>query len=671
MTDGNTLAHQKIKDRGRPITFTSQGKPLSYAYDEYWDLSGMGKSALGRKGKIAFSDKSDLIPEYKRKIQEVMAGWVARDRRDGVEPNYEKLNNIKNALCKITSALGSDVWSDIDCEKNWNAFKREIKKQRFSKGVIETIISVINKLRLLGFIRRFGFENELHECAIIAARKQHIAIPMGMYRQLISKSIEVLELYHPHRYEIARVMEEAYDIQDRIQSGERLCFGAGARVNRPLSMDKRALGPRVTKNLKLHISHNIPNFSVTIKGEELNSILRSCLIITEAFSGVRLGECLSFNLKSYEQKETESGKVIAVLLGETTKSNGGVPKRETWQSHLIVKDALELAQIITEPLRKRYKVKIEEKRKCGEYNQDHYDHAKREVESVFLTPKYGMQKTSYVMTGTPRNIWGQIKSWGICASEEDVEEFELLNPSWEGELKVGGYLPKLRNHDLRRSFAVFYKRYGFGNESGIKFQYKHRNINMSGYYAANAELAAMNDILLDQDLLQIMKKEGINLGVDIYNDIYNKSEHLSGGGGEIIASEKLERAKAGHDAYMTRSEIEGLVKNGIIGVVQLPTGGYCTNRNCERLCDFGMFTVGNNSCGHKVITDKEARKKAQQRLRAIETFKGLNTGDSLRISMLVGIKRKIKDIEVTLSHHKIEYVPFNDEIEGVDYAKQA
>jgi hypothetical protein len=93
--------------------------------------------------------------------------------------------------------------------------------------------------------------------------------------------------------------------------------------------------------------------------------------------------------------------------------------------------------------------------------------------------------------------------------------------------------------------------------------------------------------------------------------------------------------------------------------------------NCERLCDFGMFTVGNNSCGHKVITDKEARKKAQQRLRAIETFKGLNTGDSLRNSMLVGIKRKIKDIEVTLSNHKIEYVPFNDEIEGVDYAKQA
>lgn len=534
-----------------------------------------------------------------------------------------------------------------------------------------SIVNVLDKLSLMGVVRRHQTGSELYKCAKDGVTKQHIAIPASMYRQVLSNAISDLESYHEHRHEIARVMQEAYEIQDRVKAGEQLAQGSGTRPNVSLSMDKNDVKDRVTSNIKRLVKHDIPNFKISLKGDELNRILTSCLIVIEGFSGVRVGECLSFNLKSYEEKVTEVGKIIAVLLGETTKSNEGVPKRGVWQAHPIVKDALQLAHVITEPVRKKYKAQIEERLNSGEYNKDQYHHAKREVESVFLAVNHVRQESAYVMTHTISQIKSQMKRWNIVATEEDVEEFDLLNPSWEGELEVGGELPKLTNHDLRRSFAVFYKRHGFGSDSGIMFQYKHRNINMSGYYSANAELAAMKDLLLDQDLLLIMKQEGINLGVDIYDDIYNKSEHLSGGGGQSIAQDKFERAKAGHDVLMTRSEIEVLVANGTLSVVQLPTGGYCTNRDCERLCDFGMFTVGKSDCNHKVITDKEAKKKQQQRLRAIETFRGLNKGDSLRNSMLVGIKRKIKDIEITLDAHELEYEPFNDEIEGVIYAKQA
>lgn len=672
MIGGNFVAPQQAIDRGRPITFTSEGRPLSCIYDDQWDLSGMCKVGVGKRSKIGFAGKTSHInPKYKRKIQETIADMIDFDLAKGKALSLDRTHRWMKSLSKIADDIGSDSWSEIDNEVNWKSFKKKLEKRQLRKHLIENIVNVLDKLSLMGVVRRHQTGSELYKCAKDGVTKQHIAIPASMYRQVLSNAISDLESYHEHRHEIARVMQEAYEIQDRVKAGEQLAQGSGTRPNVSLSMDKNDVKDRVTSNIKRLVKHDIPNFKISLKGDELNRRLTSCLIVIEGFSGVRVGECLSFNLKSYEEKVTEVGKIIAVLLGETTKSNEGVPKRGVWQAHPIVKDALQLAHVITEPVRKKYKAQIEERLNSGEYNKDQYHHAKREVESVFLAVNHVRQESAYVMTHTISQIKSQMKRWNIVATEEDVEEFDLLNPSWEGELEVGGELPKLTNHDLRRSFAVFYKRHGFGSDSGIMFQYKHRNINMSGYYSANAELAAMKDLLLDQDLLLIMKQEGINLGVDIYDDIYNKSEHLSGGGGQSIAQDKFERAKAGHDVLMTRSEIEVLVANGTLSVVQLPTGGYCTNRDCERLCDFGMFTVGKSDCNHKVITDKEAKKKQQQRLRAIETFRGLNKGDSLRNSMLVGIKRKIKDIEITLDAHELEYEPFNDEIEGVIYAKQA
>ena len=67
------------------------------------------------------------------------------------------------------------------------------------------------------------------------------------------------------------------------------------------------------------------------------------------------------------------------------------------------------------------------------------------------------------------------------------------------------------------------KRYGLGNAQTIKFQYKHENIVMSDYYSKNAELARMHDVLLDEDLIALMEEEGIRMGIDAYDEIFNKT----------------------------------------------------------------------------------------------------------------------------------------------------
>ncbi len=74
----------------------------------------------------------------------------------------------------------------------------------------------------------------------------------------------------------------------------------------------------------------------------LSGILVSCLIVTQGFSGVRIGEAVSFNANSADEVIVNSNKVT-VLIGETTKGNNAKPKTVTWQSHPVAKLALELA----------------------------------------------------------------------------------------------------------------------------------------------------------------------------------------------------------------------------------------------------------------------------------------------------------------------------------------
>nr|WP_248365143.1 hypothetical protein [Vibrio parahaemolyticus] len=208
----------------------------------------------------------------------------------------------------------------------------------------------------------------------------------------------------------------------------------------------------------------------------------------------------------------------------------------------------------------------------------------------------------------------------------------------------------------------FFVRYGFGTASGIKFQFKHENINMSGYYANNAELAQMNDLLMDEEILEELKEAGIDLGVDIFDEIFNQSEHLSGAKGEAIMQDRMKKLEAGESIFMTREQIEENIRRGNFHIMQLPSGAYCTNGSCDRVCGTLSFRAEIKECEHKVVSDKGAKVIAKQRDRLIAKFTNLNTGDPLKSSILTGLKQKIQVEELTLKAHEIPYKPFKDDI---------
>lgn len=649
-------------DESEVITTTAEGNPLSFIYDKKWDFSGMETRALGKTSLVSFEAIDEL---FRKDVQSCLAYlFKSFHRRHKIPPSKSQINSWKKGLSQITEILGTCDWASLSDDHKYKVFKTNLvkyyKDKNYTESTLQFLLSTLNKLSEYNLCSRIFSLNELKSNSLILKKAvQSIAIPIGMYQPIIANAINVVETYHPYRAEINQLMLQAYDIRQEELSN----------TNR--SSKNEAVLFRVKTRCK-KLQHGIPKFQIKLDGSELSRILSHCAIVILAFSGVRISEMLSFSKESYKEKLVNTGinKRVPILEGKTSKGNDGLPKTETWQTHPIAKDALELAYDMTQHLRDIYKNRIKRQLDEGELTLGNYQCALKEINSAFITADPSRGYRTYTFGSLSDKFNNLITKSSITATQDDVDEFNRLNPTRIGQLKVGARLPKLSPHDFRRTFAVFFKRYGFGTASSIKFQYKHRNINMSEYYANNARLQAMADILLDNELLKLMNEEGIRMGVDIFDEIYNESKHLSGGGGEHIAQNKFQKLKNGHKIYMNRAEIDSLVRNGTLSVVKLPTGGYCLNATCSRVCGIGQFALEIKPCEHLVITDKEAKSILRQNKRLINSFREMNTGDHMMQSILVAMKQKIKRNEVTIEKHHLNYEKFDDLVKGIIVTKE-
>ncbi|SON51597.1 hypothetical protein [Vibrio tapetis] len=622
---------------------------------EEWDFSTVNVVAVNKRLKMTFRATNQ---QHVREIQDVLYKLYHDSRQTQTLPlSVSMMDRHKFSLQHVANCLNSTSWRDLDDPRKFKNFLRQLKELKLGKGVVYPIIGVLNKLSHLRVIETFVDSKALLKCAKQQGVKQSVAIPSKMFQSMLNHSLRVVEKYYGHRHEISRVMEEAYDLKERIANGEVVQQSSRAKF---LANSSKAIDKRFARAVK-GISHSIPDFTVNLKAQSLSEILTNCIIVVLAFSGARIGEALSLNKDSIKPILI-NGKRVVLLQGETTKGNDGIPEVVTWQSHPIAQSALELAYDMMESTRALYMNRVNEKEKQG-LSPENIKHMRKQLKSAFLVPTAIHQDSDNYVFYVFKHLQNFMNKWfNYKATQEDVDEFDQLNPAREGQLKLGSTFAYMSSHDFRRTFAVLFVRYGFGSASGIKFQYKHANINMSDYYANNAYLARMNDILLDEDLLDEMDEEGIDLGVDLFDDIYNGSEYLSGAQGESIKQERLRILDSGQSIIMTREDIEEHIRSGDFHIIQLPSGAYCTNASCDRVCGTEPFRAEVKECAHKVVTDKGAKKIAKQRERLVAKFQAINTGDKLKSSILAGLKQKIQIEELTLKKHGIAFIPFQGEI---------
>lgn len=641
------------------VTFDSDGKGVSRVFDAKWDFHALNQNVK----TLPFMHVDE---KYRHDIQSYLYAlmqWQKEKSNSNSHVAVNSLTKTRHKLNTIATRWGKSDFSLLSSEREWKKCTKALHGVG-GVSVCQHIASTINALNKAGLVTRYVHKREHTKWVNPdASEGQAIAFPEAIHVNILKTVVEFVETYHPYRHQISEAMEKLYTYQDDMLSAELKALDVSILTDNQMTV----LRNRVSRSTsKWPERKAIPNFSFHRRGDWLGTLLRMCFICVGLFSAARREELLSMNKESYDDTLAAVPKVS----GFSTKGNKGERIYTTWNTAPITKLALELAYDATQTARKYSLERLDGGFQNGLLTQDQYNAKKQDLESAFISSDIPYDREAlinkvslkYKIDGTSDAL--NIKEFNITATAEDVDEFDLLNPSRAGSLKIGGGLPKLSPHDLRRSFVVFMVKNRLGNALTVKYQLKHRSINMSNWYANYSELARTNQLLMDTKLMSEFDEAIENSAVDAWDEIYNVSDTLSGAEGERIAQNKAEWLAQGEEIVMSRSELLALARSGDKSIVLLPTGGYCTNRNCERLCS--LMDIVEAPCEHKVITDKAAKRLSRERDNLIASFRAINDmGDYANELILDARKKKIQSIEPTLVKHSIPFDGFNDDIKAV------
>ncbi|KFI13831.1 hypothetical protein F0223_01935 [Vibrio coralliilyticus] len=641
------------------VTFDSDKNGVSRVFDVVWDFHALNQN-------VKTMSFGQIDEKYRHDIQSYLYALMQWQKKNSGSDSHMAVSSLVRARCDLYTIAKCWIKSDfslLSSEREWKKCTKALHRGG-GEAWCKHIASTINALNKAGLVTRYVHKREyIQWVKPDACEGQAIAFPETIHVSILKIVVEFVETYHPYRHQIPVAMEKLYTYQDEMFKAELKALGVSSLSERQM----HTFNARISrKTSKWPERKAIPNFSFSRRGAWLGTLLRMCFICVGLFSAARKEELLSMNKESYDDTLAAVPKVS----GFSTKGIKGEKIYATWNTAPIAKLALELAYDATQAARKYQLERLDDGYQNGQLTQDQYNAKKQDLESAFISSDIPLNSEALInKTSLKYKIEGaddalNMKEFNITATAEEVEEFDLLNPERAGSLKVGGGLPKLSSHDLRRSFVVFMVKNRLGNALTVKYQLKHRNINMSNWYANYSELARTNLLLMDTKLISEFDEAIEASAVDAWDEIYNVSETLSGAEGERIAQNKAERLALGEEIVMSRSELEALVRSGDKSIVLLPTGGYCTNRNCERLCS--LVDIVEVPCEHKVITDKAAKRLSRERDNLIASFRAINDiGDYANELILDARKKKIQSIEPTLVKHNILFDCFNDDIKAV------
>jgi integrase len=608
------------------ITKNLDGSSRSLFSSDEWDFKGVIDSGLYTRHIIGWGHlENSTANSIKLALYKIM--------KHKQRLSISSIRSYKTALTTIQEALGNGNWEDLGKDNVYRRVCEKIKKQKLSNGSVERIAGTLDLLWRLGVTtKNIGqhkkFINQLSRNNMV---RQAIALPEPMMVKVYNKAIDYIEKYHPIRYEINEANKNYHEI--RIEY---------VKANKNTDYFIKYLNANYIKSDELLSRVFDLDRSDNHRRRLISSIQEACIIVLCSFSGCRIGEVVSFTKDNYTEIKYKD-ITVPLLKGLNTKNQlGGIAKEVVYPTHPIAKKALELAYDCTNYFRKEYYKKIElmtdENTKLV---------LLKEAQSTFISEHIFSKKNRIIATHFESKIIKFCESYNIRATAKDVEEFNILNPSWKGKLVTGGSLPTLRPHDFRRTFAVFLRRNKLGDILTLRYATKHTNLYMTAYYSNNSDLAALNDFELDDELMNMINEANQEMFANELFHIFNKAETLSGGEGERILQE---RKLANNNIYLSYKEILEQLKQGKISMVELETG-FCIKADCDRHCY-------KPDCSNKIVTYEKALQQVEKRDRLIKKFIEFNNGLFYRRAILQSIALQIEFIENTLESHFIDFEPF-------------
>ncbi|MFT5759761.1 MAG: integrase [Alteromonadaceae bacterium] len=622
-TENNTASCGSVELDEIVISFATDGKPYSYYRDDRW---------------IIISDNVDLNfgnfrGEFKSVAKELVYKALISNKTLSKKSLGVKYIQAFSILSKCIIECGGTDFTFINSDKGFREFVKVAKSKRLKYKTWKNYLIILSVLKVEGIITRvIGNAEKLAVSLSNGQRISHqtIALPENIASSYFKTALDIVDKYHPHRKIISNTYDSfIIDYNTNINAGH----GYSVAKARELAQDNHQ---EITQPL---------DFKLDLSGEWLSLVRAACYIVIAGFTGCRDGEVKSLTPESYEEKKY-AGMIIPVVNGTHTKVNiAGVERKASWVTIPAVKDAIELIWDIYEFSRERWK---KQAKLCAHI--DEQNKMFKEANSLFLSYSPTAKSPMAGRQAIDSSLNNFVKSVGYYITAEDVAEFNLLNPTRKGELKVWGVL-NVNPHCFRRTFAVYLVRNKLASLLDLKYQFKHINIAMTSWYSNQANVAGYFDMMLDKELLLDIAQENHEFMTDTLYYIYNEAESLSGAEGKRI--EKL-RGDDRTTIYLSREEISKQVRDGQMSIIETPVG-HCTNPQCNRICDAPV-------CKYAVVTKDKALELIPKRNLLIKKFESLVDYGVKMPNILSKLYYEIKSIEQCFKEHGIAFKVFRHDI---------
>lgn len=607
-----------IKD-DKVISFDSEGIPYSFYSHDEWRFWNLGF-------KVSFSR---LSGEFKSVVKHLIYNSISSGEIRSKKSNAKMIIEGAIAFEQCIKSCGHDSYTCIDDDKIFRGILLAAKNKGYKYKTWKNYLIFISTLYHEGIISRdIGNAEKLSIYLSVKgdASTQALCIPEKIASVYYGSALDVIEKYYHYRFDISTCYEEYTTAYGKVRG--------------------RSKNNVIARNYAISQIEYVPqglDIIFDYDGSWLSWLRGACYIVIAAFTGCRDSEIKSFNIHSYQEKKY-ADMIIPVVYGYDTKPNvGGALRSTSWVTIPTVKKAISLLWHAFEFARDGWREKAKLIKHADEkklFNE--------KVESLFVTfpymrghrPDAGKQSIAH-------SLKSYLKSVNYRAKDEDVTEFNLLNPSRKGELKTGEIL-LVHPHAFRRTFAVYLVRNKLASLLDIKHQFKHMNIAMTSWYANQANIASYADMLVDRELQNEISGENKNYMTDVFCEIYNKAETLSGHEGKRI---KNLRAEGDTSIYLSKEEIRRQVEDGRLSLVEHP-GGYCTNPYCDRICDM-------TTCQYKIVTKYKALKLVDIREKLIQKYQNIESIGLDMPNVTSKLFYEIRSIEQVLSEHHIDYVVFD------------
>jgi len=646
-----------------PVTYNFEEEPVSYFFDERWDLSAYVDVKITHKTKLSFLDiqSQDLIREFKLICFSLL--YVAGNARITRPKKTSTIIAIRSKLMQVYKYLDDKKFSSIKVLNHpiiYSEYCTFLKSCNSSVGQLKLLFSALKSVEFMAnhlpIALELPIEGSVHEEAHKYADEnklkgdQYYAIPTDIMQKLYGYAINIVETYHPFKEDLHCLLSD---------------------INRNYALGKKAVDDKMSSGVWSWLEENSPDYRVEVnkhkplpykelinshlEGTPLEGLLPNseillqsklsrikvlCILLCGAFTGMRRSELYGLHADSFVEKDINGNKFY-YLKSVMHKMTQGPGKKTAWITSPITKKAIELAEAINRHLSNQLAI--------------HEDPSKQLLSSCLLLTQSSKRVAPRVKYESAlRDAFNKISFEAeLYVTKKDIKEFKLINPNCnnvisEKRIKIGALWP-ITAHQFRRTFAVFAKRHNLCSDIAIKQQFKHIYLPMSEWYGEGGIAARLQNLNVDEDLKSLLDDISSEVTTQAVYEWYNTDKKLFGKMGQSISEER--KYVATH--FSSWDAIKKQVDKGLITLVGT-LHSYCmAGYECKME---KVVSPGNCfSCDNVVIDEEKALNWKERHKWICDTIVGLKNNGELTYSTYSHFIIQVRAAEEVMNFFKIPF----------------